>query len=549
MQNCYLQNAIRVNHRGFLKNSLKRFVLTENKTDSLDFSVVIMDDVLEKTVFSGKMKRAMENGETFYEGDFSSITKEGDYQILAGGFRSRQFIIYEKAYDICLRTMLEYFTYQRCGHPLGWNGECHLDDGFIKETGEKVDLRGGYHQSCDLRKSPGGVSIGVYAMLKYALKDTSSWGKILLKDEIKWACDYYVKTIQQGGEMYNTLNAPFGWKGREFYKSAAPSSAQWCATGALILGYRYFKEKDPIIAERYLECAKKSLSYMLSDKRSKEPYKHPDKYPIGMDPDFFYDQCYKDSVADIAYKISICADMYRGTNEEIYKKEIEKSISYFLNFVEDGYVLKRNDGTGRLITSSCSYTWLMGGLFALCDAYEILGDVCDLKGKIENACKSIATFMDKSIWKTAEIINSDLDLDSCVGHENKRKRECIGEIDSFGGYYFSKGEIFEPSYACYIGVFMARGSKLLDKEEYMKYAQYLADNLLGANVLDSSHIRSIGFNQPQHFSYGQFFPSTPFIPGAVGIGYKELDTYRISAEYDMPCVGMSMYLLSEISHK
>ena len=120
---------------------------------------------------------------------------------------------------------------------------------------------------------------------------------------------------------------------------------------------------------------------------------------------------------------------------------------------------------------------------------------------------------------------------------------CIAYED----FYYSQDEILEPSYACYIGIFLARGSKLLSNSKYMCYAQSIVDNLLGANILDSSHIRSIGYNHPQHHAFGQFFPSTPFIPGAVGIGYTTIDVYKHSAEYDMPCVGISMYLLSEIS--
>ena len=207
------QNAIRINHRGFLKESQKRFVLVENQTGNDDFSVFLIDDVREIKVFEDKMTAVLEDGITYYVGDFSTVTKNGDYFILAGGYKSRQFVICDGVYDICQRIMLEYFKYQRCGHPLGWNGACHLDDGYIKETGERVDLSGGYHQSCDLRKSPGGVSIGVLAMLRFAMKDETEWGKILVADEVRWALEYFIKTIQENGAMYNTLNAPFGWEG------------------------------------------------------------------------------------------------------------------------------------------------------------------------------------------------------------------------------------------------------------------------------------------------------------------------------------------------
>ena len=87
------QNAIRVNHRGFLENGAKRFILTDNKVDSNTFSVVNTHDVKDITVYEGEMTPVYEDGHTYYVGDFSSLTKKGDYYILEGGYRSRQFVI------------------------------------------------------------------------------------------------------------------------------------------------------------------------------------------------------------------------------------------------------------------------------------------------------------------------------------------------------------------------------------------------------------------------------------------------------------------------
>ena len=48
----------------------------------------------------------------------------------------------------------------------------------------------------------------------------------------------------------------------------------------------------------------------MSDKRPSEVYKHPDKYPLGMDPDFFFEQCRKNSTADLCYQISVSGVAY-----------------------------------------------------------------------------------------------------------------------------------------------------------------------------------------------------------------------------------------------
>jgi len=536
-----LQNAIRVNHRGFFPNSHKEFFLTDNKTGKDTFSVYIVDDVQEIKVYEGKLEKRLD----CYFGDFTEVTRQGDYFIEAGGYRSRQLVIYENAYDICQRLMLDFFTYQRCGSPLGWNGECHLDDGIIKETGERVDLSGGYHQSCDLRKSPGGVSIGVLGMMRFAIKEKRSWGQIRLLDEIKWACDYFVKTIQESGAMYNTLNAPFGWGGREFYKSGAPSSAQWNVTSILATGSVIFEKIDTERASKYARTAKKSYDFLTGENRPRGVYSHPEKYPVGMDPDFFYDQCEKGSTPDIAYEISASCDMYRLTRDEMYLKRAEELIPALIENL-DGFMLLRRNNRERTVTSSCSYCWLMGGLLSLCYGYELLGDKWGTESKIRHALEDIAEFMDITPFKKVRRLYTKGDLDAECGHENKAFRDVVGELGSYRGYFYSVRESFEPSIACYIGTFVAYASRLIKAPEYLKYAQAIANDLLGGNELDSSHIRGIGYNNPMHHSYGQFFPSTPFIPGAVGVGYHTVDVYSHSSEYDMPCVGLAMYMLSEL---
>lgn len=541
-----LQSAIKVNHRGFLCNSKKRFILTENKNGSLDFFVYLISDVKHICIYNGKLTEHSEDGEIYYQGDFSSVRDSGDYFIEAGGVCSRHFVIYDGAYDICQRTMLQYFTYQRCGHPLGWAGECHLDDGYIKETNEYVDLSGGYHQSCDLRKSPGGVSIGVNGMLRFALKDKSQWGKILVRDEAKWALDYYLKTIQDNGVMYNTLNEPHGWEGRVFYKSGAPSSAQWNVTSILAMGYLYFKGIDSDYAKKCLDKAICSYNYLMGESRPSEVYIHPDKYPMGMDPDSFYEQCRKNSTSDLCYQITASSDLYKATGDKRFLEKIKECLPLVLDKL-DGFNLLRTDDREKSVMASCSYSWLNGGLLSLCDAYELVFDVPELKIKLQKALDSLCEYMDKSLWMYAEKVYLEKDLEVVDGHEGKTRRECLHSLKKFKRFYYNDDEIFEPTISLYFGIFLSRGGKLLENKKYIDYAQTIVDNLLGTNHLDSSHIYGVGFNHANKHAYGQFFPSTPFIPGAIGVGYTSVDVYTSNSEYDMPCVGLAMYMLSEIT--
>lgn len=147
-------------------------------------------------------------------------------------------------------------------------------------------------------------------------------------------------------------------EGREFYKSPAPSSAQWNTTSILTLGYMYFKDKDEAFAKKCFETALRSYNFMTSDLRPSQVYKHPDKYPMGMDPEFFYDQCRKDSTSDLAYQITASADLYRATGEARFLELVKSCVPLVLDKIVDGFVLTRVDNNKKTVSASCSYIYV-----------------------------------------------------------------------------------------------------------------------------------------------------------------------------------------------
>ena len=564
MQNLITQNPIRVNHVGFTGKGNKRFVLTDNKTGDDTFSVYHFYecDKAPREVYKGKMNLEDEE-KGLWTGDFSDVTVEGDYYIEAGGHTSRYFLIYDKAYEHISRILLSYFTYQRCGSDLGWAGKCHTDDGVIKETGEHVDLAGGYHQSGDLRKSPAGVSIGVLGMMRYAMKDQSAWGKTLLTDEVQWACDYYTKNIQKNGAMYNTLSAPFGWGSRVFYKSAAPSSAQWCTTSILALGAMIFQERNKELSEKYLEAAVRSWQYMTGEERSSEVYKHPDVTPRGMELDNTYYMCQKGNSADMAYMAVVAADLYAATVDAKYLDYVRVGADKIISLMgeEDAAMcVLLNDDDEHLAFMSTAYAHANGGFMALCSAAELLGDEKYFDA-IRAVAKAICRVAETNPWHITRPVYSEKDLDMVFGHPAPGRylpsiREKLADIQPVGTVVKNGKKVncffdaklgdrhFAPTENAAKGVFLMRASKLLGEKDFASVAQSQADVMLGANLYDASLVNGVGHNHLGHKPYGQFFPPVPYIPGAINVVLTGLSHTECS-EYDMPCVGMFMYLLSE----
>jgi hypothetical protein len=72
---------------------------------------------------------------------------------------------------------------------------------------------------------------------------------------------------------------------------------------------------------------------------------------------------------------------------------------------------------------------------------------------------------------------------------------------------------------------------------------------MGCNPFDASAIEGVGYNQPLRGLFGEFFPPTPQIPGAVSLGLTaksfDSESYGYANEYDMPVVGNVLWVMAE----
>jgi hypothetical protein len=110
-------------------------------------------------------------------------------------------------------------------------------------------------------------------------------------------------------------------------------------------------------------------------------------------------------------------------------------------------------------------------------------------------------------------------------------------------------------------LFLRRAARLLQRPEYAALAQRQLDWIIGCNPLDSSTIEAVGSNQPHRGLYGEFFPPTPQIPGAVMTGllgdandevlpFEAAQSQHYGCywlEYDAPPTGAVLWLLSELT--
>ena len=100
-------------------------------------------------------------------------------------------------------------------------------------------------------------------------------------------------------------------------------------------------------------------------------------------------------------------------------------------------------------------------------------------------------------------------------------------------------------------LFLNRAAEITGDKSYRVVAQRQLDWVMGCNPFDASAIEGVGYNQPLRGLFGEFFPPTPQIPGAVNIGleYRSFDPNQYgncgANEYDMPEVGNVLWLMAE----
>lgn len=137
---------IRVNQIGYLPDDPKVAVLSSDEPLSGRFSV---------GEFGGEIGADQGAWGPFahnYRLDFSRLKADGRYEVACGNVRSPSFVIGANAYQDVPAKLLEFMRLQRCGENPVTGKSCHQQDAFDTDTGEMIDLVGGWHDAGDRLK-------------------------------------------------------------------------------------------------------------------------------------------------------------------------------------------------------------------------------------------------------------------------------------------------------------------------------------------------------------------------------------------------------------
>lgn len=519
--------AIGVNQAGWQTDAPKWCMVTN--PPSPDFVVQTLGtDVWWRTVYQGRLVATGTTNGVFV-GDFSAVTRPGDYRVLCGdvrenrggcqgglppnfkGIASFHFPIRDGAYDQLERLLVQYCTWQRCGHRQGWAGVCHQDPVPVKDLDGKVvrtiEVRGGFHQSADLRCWHDGISQSLYQVLRFAERRSPEWDAGEIVGNLRWGCDYFLKVIAPEGYVYDCQFVPIGWGPRDYYAVPASLGSHCNVIMLFARASRFFKATDPDYAQRLLAAARQLYDTVETHPAFARP--QPNYYrnlPPGTQPnDRFHLQQFRTGVNGIAARCGAALELFRATGEPHYA---EAAKARGREMVARQFTAGEHAGLYRLLPDSdelgfrdCGYCHMISGMSMPLELYRDFGDA-------ENRAAALRT--------AAHFVRELEEGDFSPPRPNR-----------------------SSSWALIRARYLAACANGCGREELRSFAQRAFDWVLGANPMNASYVEGVGQNQWQRSVFGQFFPSTPQIPGAI--------LHFFGGEYDMPPVTLALWALAELA--
>ncbi len=540
--------GIRINHIGYSCNAVKICRLKDPPDQK--FQVQTIDDTVTwKTVFTGPLVK--EGG--YYVGDFSSVTKAADYRILCGtedqirrnkALISFPFVIKEDPYAHVCRMMISFFTWQRCGSVKGWAGKCHQDPVPLKGTDRKLDMTGGYHQSGDLRCWAEGISLSLYGLIRFAQREKPHWDTGEIREEIRWGCDYFLKLADESGKLYDCQFVPIGYGPRDYYPTPCNMAAHWNVCALLARASVYFKVSDPDYSKRCLAKAEKIWAFADTNSFFEKPYLPPvEDLPRGTQGARFYFQTFRGSASMLSAQSGAALDLFQASGKKEYEHSAKKTARQFADLQIQEGALKgsfRNAITEKecLGFSDCTYNYALWGPRVFIELIRAFPDDPDLdlwKRSLKEAVELEKRNIVLTGWNAVPVLRS-------YNNAGSVPRQAV-RIESGAIFSASKAAVLpltSSTNAARISLLLSMSGTVSDRSGGKKGAQFYVDYICGGNPSEMSYITGAGRRQSYHNIFGQFFPSTPYIPGAV--------SHVLGGEYDMPSAGMLLWAISELKN-
>jgi hypothetical protein len=534
---------ILINHVGFPLQSSKKFLVASDQ-QSLRFEIV--DKASGRTVERGVMNAKSGDFGTYLMGEARSTSIPGTYELRTEQGAAVTFAVSDQIYSDAIRKCINYFRAQRCGDSkTGYHAPCHLDDGKRSDTGEHLDVSGGWHDACDLRKW---VDATIYGMIGLAnVLDSGVLGGGVadqMIDEMRWGNTYFQKMQDPAGFVMNycggddgnnfTDNRVGSGDDRVIHVEPAELPAQFHFVTAQAALAKLTREKDPAYARECQSRANRCFQWCLKHRSPGAAT----SLGAGILAALELRRAFEDASA-----VEIAASFARKLLSLQVPNDSDGLGGFFLA-AEDRRQPLREIQHGNLVLIA---------LASLASDLPTHPDAPAWRVALERHCEHLNKMSERSVFGTIPFglyTNEDPGGNRRIGSYWYRWfMKPSGEYRANDDWWVGVNAHLASN-----GVGLCRAAAVLQNTQLRELAQRQLDWVLGVNPFDASTIVDVGRNQPALYRSSQFKPNTPSIPGGVmnGFGGSERDepvllpgSYH-TCEYWTPMVAHTMWLLAEL---
>lgn len=499
---------IKINQVGYKPDELKTVLFSDLDADS--FQVVNVDN--DEVAFEGEIGKAKHNegaDEDVSTADFSDLTKEGTYKIVAGDEESYEFVISKDPFSDSFNSLMNMFYLQRCGMELTEeyagtfnHPACHTGDGKLYGSSTMVEVTGGWHDAGDYgRYTVAGAKAVADLLLAYeanpdAFSDSmnipeSGNGVSDVLDEAKYELDWMLKMQKEetGGvrhkvtcEVFPETVMPEEETDQLVVCSVSPAAtgdfAAVMAMASRIYGASN-KAEYKEFADTCLEASKKAYDY-LADNLNKDGFKNPTgvvtgEYPDGVCIDEFF---------------WAAAELFKTTGDKKYVKAIKEKTDDLTDYAGLGWANVGGFGSYALLTAE-------GAEEADKDVYKKVYD--------------------------AFIAAADTALENSKNNEYMVNRNTEFEWGSNMGIAND-------------GILFVFANEVSENKEYIEYAKHHLDYLFGVNATGYCFITGVGTLYPESPHHRPSQATGICVPGMLVGGPNSAleDPYAEAVCKDMP---------------
>lgn len=450
---------VNINQIGYLPSDKK--VGTVSDGDAVSFDLI--DVASGESVYSGTLTETQYDAASaapYKLADFSEVKTKGTYKVVTDtGSESYEFVIGDGIYDDVYRDSILMLYNQRCGTELDpdisgdfAHGACHTGEAQIFGTDTMVDVSGGWHDAGDYgRYVVSGAKTIADLFLSYEDSEAASTDSLGIPesgngvpdmlDEARYELEWMLKMQDPStGGVYHKVTCevfPETVMPEEETDQLILSPMSNTATGdfaaMMAKASVIYRELDAEFADQCLAAATKAWSYLEAHKGEKG-FKNPEKIETGEYPDSYENDEY----------LWAAVELYIATEDEAYKTFADDLIG----------------GSERV---RYSLGWTDVGYYALYDYCKYIGGN-----------------------QAAE----DMLIDGA---------EDVVEIVSESGYGTSLFNSFPWGSNMTIannGMLLLMANKIKPNAQYVEYAKYQLDYLLGRNSVGYCYVTGYGSMSP-----------------------------------------------------